>query len=196
MLPDHVFLSTLWVLYCAVHSILASAAIKANITKSFCISGNTYRVLYNLFALVTLVCLIFSHSSVATRLLFTHNYFTLLSSIFLIITGLGIMLVCIIKYFKQLSGLISTKRDTDIVVLETSGVHGYVRHPLYLGTFIFLTGLFLWSPLLSNLIAVLIIIIYTIIGIHFEEQKVLAEFGSNYKKYQQDVPMLLPFLKK
>ncbi len=195
MLPDHLFLSTLWVLYCAVHSILASDAIKANITKSFRISGNTYRVLYNLFALVTLVCLIFSHFSVASRLLFTHNYFTLLSSIFFIITGFGIMLVCIIKYFKQLSGLISTKKDKDIVVLETSGVHSYVRHPLYLGTFIFLTGLFLWSPLVSNLIAVLIIIVYTIIGIHFEEQKLLAQFGNNYKKYQQDVPMVLPFLK-
>jgi protein-S-isoprenylcysteine O-methyltransferase Ste14 len=81
-------------------------------------------------------------------------------------------------------------------VLQISGVHRYVRHPLYLGTFIFLWGLFLLIPLWSSLIAVVLIQAYTQTGIIFEEKKLVAEFGDQYRDYQQAVPKLIPGLRQ
>jgi protein-S-isoprenylcysteine O-methyltransferase Ste14 len=38
----------------------------------------------------------------------------------------------------------------------------------------------------------MIIAIYLPIGIIFEEQKLVKEYGDRYKKYQKEVPMLIP----
>jgi protein-S-isoprenylcysteine O-methyltransferase Ste14 len=82
------------------------------------------------------------------------------------------------------------KADTK---LEVGGLHKYVRHPLYLGTFMFIWGLFLIFPWWSGLIACVIITGYTLIAIKYEEQKLLLEFGKEYETYKSKVPMILPF---
>ena len=74
-----------------------------------------------------------------------------------------------------------------------SDIHKLVRHPLYLGTFTFIWGLWLLFPTLSLLIANFIITVYTLIGIRFEEKKLVELFGENYTRYQQSVPKILPF---
>jgi protein-S-isoprenylcysteine O-methyltransferase Ste14 len=56
-------------------------------------------------------------------------------------------------------------------------------------------GLFLLFPAVSSLIAVFIIIAYTIIGMHLEERKLIDQFGDQYKQYQKKVPMIIPFWK-
>lgn len=72
------------------------------------------------------------------------------------------------------------------------GLHKIVRHPLYLGTFIFIWGIFIAFPYLSWLISSLIITVYTLIGIRFEEAKLRKEFGAQYDEYCKRVPMILP----
>ena len=76
--------------------------------------------------------------------------------------------------------------------LLLTGVHRYVRHPLYLGTFLALWGGFLLHPSAALLISNAITTTYTLIGIRLEEAKLLREFGAPYRHYQQQVPMLLP----
>ena len=75
----------------------------------------------------------------------------------------------------------------------TGGFHRYVRHPLYLGTFITIWAGFLLLPLISLLISNAIITIYTLIGIELEEKKLILEFGEDYREYQNRVPRLIPF---
>ena len=41
-----------------------------------------------------------------------------------------------------------------------------------------------------------VLTIYVIIGTRLEEKKLVLEFGDAYIKYQQEVPMLIPFTKK
>ncbi len=80
--------------------------------------------------------------------------------------------------------------------LRIDGVHKYVRHPLYLGTFLFIWGLFILVPLISLLIANIIITVYTLIGTAFEEQKLQKEFGTAYTNYQTQVPRIIPSFKR
>ncbi len=90
-----------------------------------------------------------------------------------------------------LRSIITEDKNTSELII--TGIHKYVRHPLYLGTFIFIWGLLLLIPLLSLLISNTVITIYTLIGIKFEEEKLIEEFGQSYIEYKNEVPKLLPF---
>ena len=47
-------------------------------------------------------------------------------------------------------------------------------------------------PSLSNLISCSCITVYTIIGIYFEEKKLVKDFGESYIQYRDETPMLIP----
>ena len=76
--------------------------------------------------------------------------------------------------------------------LQQTGLHRYVRHPLYFGTLLFVWGLLLLLPMLSNLIAAVALTVYVLIGIQLEEIKLFLEYGEAYKQYSRRVPMLIP----
>jgi protein-S-isoprenylcysteine O-methyltransferase Ste14 len=74
--------------------------------------------------------------------------------------------------------------------LVTRGLYRVVRHPLY--TF---SMLLLWlSPSVSqNTFALYAgVTLYFIIGAHFEERKLLRDFGEAYAEYRRRTPMLIP----
>lgn len=102
------------------------------------------------------------------------------------------MYIC--KYFYELSGIQALQKDKAAVTptLQQSGLHKYVRHPLYFGTLLFVWGLFLLFPLLSNLIAASSLTVYVFIGIQLEEQKLFLEYGEEYEQYSKRVPKLIP----
>ena len=96
----------------------------------------------------------------------------------------------------KLSGVRWLYRDVVNATLEVDGLHKFVRHPLYSGTFAFIWGWFLVSPFASYLIACIIITSYTLIALSFEEEKLVLEFGDDYIQYKKNVPKLIPNLKK
>jgi len=108
------------------------------------------------------------------------------------IPGVILMVVCIRKYFFNLSGVKVLFDNDKEARLETGGIHAFVRHPLYLGTLAMLWSIFLFFPLLSNLLACLSITVYTLIGIRLEERKLLKVFGDEYAAYRRRTPMLIP----
>ena len=111
------------------------------------------------------------------------------------IPGLVIMIVSIVKYFKLMGFVSSLYQEKPPRGLKLDGIHKYVRHPLYTGTLLFIWGLFFIFPVLSNLIACIIITGYVLIGVKFEEKKLLQQFGNLYSEYISRVPMLIPGLK-
>jgi protein-S-isoprenylcysteine O-methyltransferase Ste14 len=111
------------------------------------------------------------------------------------LAGFGIMTICIIKYFYELSGLQAIQHSQAKNTLQQSGLHKYVRHPLYFGTLLFVWSLFFVFPSLSNLIAAIIITLYTLLGIRLEEKKLMLAYGDTYTAYIKRVPMLIPGLK-
>ena len=67
-----------------------------------------------------------------------------------------------------------------------------MRHPIYSFSFILL-----WlMPVMSwNLLALAIgLSLYMLIGIGFEERKLVAEFGQAYVEYRQRTRMLIPWV--
>ncbi len=73
--------------------------------------------------------------------------------------------------------------------IDSTGIPGIIRHPFYSASF-----LILWANNLdiSILIVNIILSIYLIIGTLLEEQKLIQEFGNDYREYQKKVSMLFP----
>lgn len=181
-----------WILYCAVHSLLAENTVKNFVQKFMRISVRYYRPVYSVFAFVTLALLLWFQFSMKSPWLFAVNIYAFLPGTIMTLTGLTIMIVCINKYFYEMSGLQAIKNLQATNTLQQSGFHKYVRHPLYLGTLLFIWGLLFIFPLLSNLIAAVIITVYVLTGIRLEEKKLRLQFGDSYVEYAKRVRMLIP----
>jgi protein-S-isoprenylcysteine O-methyltransferase Ste14 len=69
------------------------------------------------------------------------------------------------------------------VPLETGGVYGLVRHPLYFGWALFVFG----APLMTGTRGVFALVstVYLAIAIPFEERALIHLFGDGYRSYQQ-----------
>lgn len=192
MQKTHLVLAFLWILFGVLHSVLASAPLKHRIASAFPRVFKYYRLLYTLFAFLTFGFVLWYQLTLPSPLLFNRHLFTTATGATVAATGLVIMSICINKYFMSLSGLKSLFQERPVHTLMINGIHRYVRHPLYLGTFLAIWGAFLLYPALSLFISNVVITVYTLIGISFEERKLIAEFGAAYKNYQQTVPKLIP----
>ena len=110
--------------------------------------------------------------------------------------GLSVLLLIVavlqtdVLSFVGLRQLIQTEQSGTLV---TRGFYRIVRHPLY--TF---GLLILWlspSVSLNTFIVYLSLTIYILVGIFFEERKLLREFGQSYVDYKSVTPMLIPGVK-
>jgi methanethiol S-methyltransferase len=185
-------LTVLWLLFGFSHSFLADLKVKNTFYRLFGLSRTSYRVFYNISAFVFLTAILYLQIVTPSQLLYQATSFTVLLSLSLCLFGAILMMLCVIKYFKQLSGIF---KESTIPKLETGGLHRFVRHPLYFGTIVFVIGLLLYFPYIKNAVAAFIVIVYTIVGAVFEEKKLVQTFGNDYKEYQQAVPMIFPWQK-
>ena len=196
MNTQHIILLLAWIVYCVLHSVLASGAVKRKFQGWLGARSRYYRFAYTLFAFIGLVAVLLYQVTIDSPLLFERRLIiTVLAAAFASL-GAAMMMLNIIKYFVQLSGVKWLVAASVEAKLERGGLHGYVRHPLYLSTFLFIWALWVVYPYLSLLVADVVITLYTLIALRFEEQKLLAEFGEEYRVYQQEVPMILPRIRK
>ena len=71
------------------------------------------------------------------------------------------------------------------------GPYRWVRHPLY-----FFTLVLIWSSPDISLDRLLFNVLFTgwiVVGTRLEERDLVAEFGEDYRVYQRQVPMLVPY---
>ena len=196
MVKEHIILALLWIVYGILHSLLADMKVKAWVSRWMGALFVHYRLFYTLFAAVTFIAIMIYQVQLTSPILYSSFLSLKVLGALISLLGLSIMGFCIRKYFMSLSGLRSlvqpVKNNAELMVTD---IHRYVRHPLYLGTFIFIWGLWITFPYLSLMIANAIITIYTLIGIGLEEKKLELLFGESYKIYKKEVPKILPFRK-
>ena len=192
MFANHVLLGLCWITYCVLHSVFASLRIKKFFKNLLGSAFKHYRLAYTILAFAGLAIVLCFQLSMESVSLFRRSWASNIAGAGISIVGLLLMFVCIKKYFLNLSGLKSLVQEEPTTELEIDGVHRFVRHPLYLGTFLFIWGLVLLFPTASLLLTDGIITVYTLIGLELEEKKLVVQFGEKYTAYQQQVPKLIP----
>jgi protein-S-isoprenylcysteine O-methyltransferase Ste14 len=187
----------IWLLFAIVlwgilHSFLASNQVKSFFCRTF---GDRfmrlYRLLYNLFAVISFLPILYLMVALPDRILYSAP----VPFSYLMRLGQAISLVLLVAAVFQTDlfsfvGLRQVFEEEKKRPLMTGGLYRYVRHPLY--TF---SLLILWlSPVMSlnSFIVYLALTVYILIGIVFEERKLLREFGEEYASYRSVTPMLIP----
>ena len=190
MLKTHIILALGWIIYCLLHSVFASQWFKQKAAKWMGKNFKYYRFFYSVFATISFFAIVIYHFSIETKRIFSPGIGLQITGGILVITGLVVMALYIFN--TGLRWLIIHDKEQKLV---QNGIHRYVRHPLYSGTFLLIWGLWLVFPSLGLLIVNIIITIYTLIAIRFEEQKLVSEFGEKYINYKKTTPMIMPRLR-
>ena len=183
------------VIWGVVHSFLASHTAKDLIRRA---SGalafdKLYRFSYNFFALSSLFPI--------AGMLYTFPDKPLYSIpspwVYLTVLVQGLAAILLIATIIQTDpfDFLGLRQLTDVdparpPQLVTDGWYAYVRHPLYLGSLVFI---WLIPDMTVNRLALVIIFsLYFVIGAFFEERKLLKDFGEEYARYRARTPMLIP----
>ena len=188
-----IILATL--IYAAVHSLLASPGVKAWTERCFGTAAKRwYRLAYNSFAVVSGLPILALLYFLPDRLLYQIRFPWILLTILGQLAGILIIVVGILQtdlwHFAGLRQVVEPEFDAPPMMI-TDGLYGWVRHPLYTGGLLLI---WLTPRMTVNLLTVFIVLtIYLLVGAKFEENRLLHEFGNQYREYQKRIPMLLPY---
>ncbi|MGI9543555.1 MAG: methyltransferase family protein [Cyclobacteriaceae bacterium] len=193
MTPSHWLLILFWALYGFMHSWLASIKVKNQAQKLLKSGYKYYRLAYNLLASIGLVGLLVWGALMDDPRIWTQS--TILTFLSLMFATYGVIVIRL--SFKQFSigeflGFSVLNENKRQPVLRKQGLLHFVRHPIYSGTLLITIGFVLYAPSLTNFIHAACIAVYILIGVKYEELKLVEEFGEAYMEYKKKVPMLIP----
>jgi methanethiol S-methyltransferase len=191
------FIALLWILWCALHSILITKTVTDYARKKLGYQYRFYRLFFNTISLITLAPLLHYSVSYKGPLVFQWEgsllivkYLLLVTSIFLFVAGARHYSM---SQFIGIHQIKTGKTDhtlSELGTFDTSGILSVIRHPWYTGGIIIL-----WSSdmYLSTLLNNIVVSAYFIVGSYLEERKLLRDFGDKYREYQKNVSMLVPY---
>ncbi len=189
---DVIIIILLFALFGYIHSLLASIKIKVWIKKRFGELISFYRLLYNIFGLVSLYIIYLLSPKPHVTIYDLPNPYDLIILIpqFLSFAGLfwAFRYIC----FREFLGIDQIKRyfeknySTELdeeYTLRIEGPYKYTRHPVYFFSITFL----LFRPVMDlfYLTFFVCIVAYFYIGSYYEEKKLVKQFGDIYKEYRK-----------
>jgi methanethiol S-methyltransferase len=197
-MSPYLLLLILWGVYFFLHSLFARPWFKERFARRLPWLMPHYRLLYSLGSVVGLIGILFYNAIISHgRLLPPDGLYRYLG---LMLTTAGVLVIrqaFRIYSFQEFFGLKPQAESKAIGQrLQTEGILGRVRHPLYAGTLLIVLGFWLYIPTWANLITTAVVVVYIFIGIRLEERDLERQFGSAYREYKQQVPMLIPRLGK
>ena len=192
----YVGLVILWVAWCALHSALIDPSVTDRLRRRFPIGFRYYRILYNLFAVFSLLPVLFYTFSLKGSPVVVWAGPWRIVPILLGATALLLFVAGGKRYdLLQFSGIRQIKQErtcsvlTEDCSLDTGGVLSIVRHPWYSAGM-----LVVWArPLdMAAIVTNMVVCGYFVVGAILEERKLKMQFGRQYADYQRRVSMFFP----
>lgn len=189
----------IWVAYCALHSYLISIGFTRFMMRSLKGYYAYYRLFYVIVSTVLLIPVI-SYTAQSDHQVIIHYSVAgnMIRYILIAVSSAILFWAFFFSYdflaflgFRQILNR-DRKMNDQTGGIKQNGLLGIVRHPMYLAVIIIL-----WCNTfkIADLVVNTVLTLYVIIGTLLEEKKLVLEFGDAYVKYQQKVPMLIPFIK-
>jgi protein-S-isoprenylcysteine O-methyltransferase Ste14 len=115
-----------------------------------------------------------------------HNVFNFRDPV----VGAGLLLVATGVLIRTWAAGTLRKRE----VLVQDGPYKFIRHPLYLGSFLLTTGFFVLSGVTFALVLLVTPIFFAyVFAIRHEERFLADKFGADWTQYSARVPALIPW---
>jgi protein-S-isoprenylcysteine O-methyltransferase Ste14 len=197
---DITIIILLFAFFALSHSLLASNTFKKKLSEKLAGKIAFYRLFYNLASLIIFAA-VYSLAPKPNVILYDLQFpFDIITFALQVLSLIGLFWSAKHLNLKEFIGIAQIERylngtyqinDLDAKILfNANGANKYVRHPVYFFSILFLG----FRPTMSlfYLIMFICLVFYFYAGSIFEERKLVELFGDEYKKYQKDVPRLLP----
>ena len=196
----YLLIALLWTGYGSLHSFLISIRFTDIMTRLLKDYYAFYRIFYILISLILLIPLINYTAQLDNNIIIIYGA-TLNIIRYALISGSLLMFFWAfffnydsLSFFgiRQAINFGKIKKINPFEEVKRNGLLGIIRHPMYLSLIIYL-----WCQTfrMSDIVVNIVLTIYIIIATRLEEKKLVLEFGDTYVKYQQEVPMFIPFSK-
>jgi len=195
--PRHFIVLALWVIWCSVHSLLITPKVTDYLKDKLGDRFRFYRLFFNTVAVATICPLALYSFLLKEAPIFVWDgalafvqYGLLALSAFLFLVGATQYSLSSVLGLDQLREENSRRALSPRPAFTTSGILGVIRHPWYVGGF-----LFIWAREigLTALLINLVCSLYLVIGAFLEERKLIKEYGDDYRHYQNKVSMFFPW---
>ena len=195
------YLIFLYAAFAVLHTVLAGLDIKRRIAKKYPGIMPWYRLLYNIFAIISFYYVYELSPRIDIKLYDLQYPYDFIILFFQLQMLLGILWT--LRYFnaKEFFGIdqilrklkgsynaLSLDENSELII---KGPYLWCRHPLYLFFILFLA----LRPymFLDYLISLICITLYFYIGSIYEEKRMIDKFGDHYREYIKHIPRLIPY---
>jgi len=196
----YLLIALLWTGYCLLHSFLISIRFTDLVTRLLKDYYAFYRIFYVFISLVLLIPLINYTAQLDNNVIIIYDpplnivRYVLISGSLLMFFWAFFFNYDSLSFFgiRQALNFGKIRKINPSEEVKRDGLLGIIRHPMYLSLIIYL-----WCQTfrMSDIVVNIVLTIYIVIATRLEEKKLVLEFGDTYVKYQQEVPMFIPFSK-
>lgn len=192
-------IALVWAGYCIIHSFMISIRFTQRLKEMLHNYYAFYRIFYVIVSFILLYPVFYYTAKWSTPVIFHYSGF--MNYVRYALSALAILIFIkaffidydLLSFFGIRQAMQFGKSEVNVKgSITKSGLLGIVRHPMYFAVIIYL-----WCQTfrISDIVANTVLTAYIFIGTMLEEQKLVLEFGDEYLKYKQEVPMLIPFTK-
>lgn len=197
--PYWIETSVYFLIYAIIHSLTASISFKRLTVKIWPKAFVWYRLIYNILSIMLLL-LLYGLIPKSGKIIYNfENEFKYFLYSLQILSGIAFIISARQFDVFEFSGIRQVWRyyktghvgeHDEKLQLNSKGIYGISRHPLYLFTIF----IFLFLPVMTEFRLVLTVwlILYFYIGSFFEEKRLIKYFGSEYLEYKNKVSRIFP----